>query len=95
MITHLKFKIEQDVLVSTKQIQDKRESLNIDKIEGKNDDYIGVDLEGKVYFQIDKKSEKRGFEVFVKPMPLKPVELDLYDSFGLGNFYLLIHLKLK
>lgn len=85
MATHLKFKIGQEVLVSTKEIQDKKGIIKyIGKIEGKNDDYVGVELEepcgknsgdvdGKVYFQVDKKSEKGFFGVFVKPMSLKPV----------------------
>lgn len=59
-----KFKVGQEVLVSTKEIQDKKGIIRfIGKIDGKADEYIGVELDepcgknngevdGKPYFKI-------------------------------------------
>jgi len=57
----------------------------VGKIEGKTDEYVGVELdepagknngdhEGKNYFKVEKKSEKGLFGVFVKPQSVKVVE---------------------
>lgn len=80
-----KFKIGQEVIVSTKEIPDKRGVVRfVGKIEGKADEYIGVELdesfgknngdfEGKTYFKVDKKPDKgQLFGVFVKAASLKP-----------------------
>lgn len=41
-----KFKVGQDVIVATKEIPDKRGTVRfIGKIEGKPDEYIGVELD--------------------------------------------------
>ena len=62
-----KFKVGQEVMVNTKDIPNKRGVVRfIGKIEGKNDEYIGVELEeacgknngehdGKSYFTVEKK----------------------------------------
>jgi hypothetical protein len=81
-----KFKIGQEVIVNTKDIADKRGVVRfVGKIEGKAEEYTGVELdepfgknhgdyEGKSYFKIDKKSDKgQFFGVFVKAAAsLKP-----------------------
>jgi hypothetical protein len=81
----IKFKIGQDVIVNTKEITDKKGTVRyIGKIEGKPDEYIGVELdesfgknngdyEGKIYFKVEKKADKgQLYGVFVKATSLKP-----------------------
>lgn len=79
-----KFKVGQEVVVSTKEIPDKKGTIRyMGKIEGRPDDYVGVELdepfgknngdyEGKTYFKVDKKPDKgQLFGVFVKTASLK------------------------
>lgn len=79
-----KFKEGQIVLVNTKEMQDKKGIIRfIGKIDGKTDEYIGVeldepcgknngDVDGKPYFKVEKQNEKGMFGVFVKSISLKP-----------------------
>lgn len=78
-----KYKVGQEVLVSTKEIQDKKGIIRfVGKIDGKVDEYIGVELDepcgknngevdGKPYFKVEKKTEKGAYGVFVKAISIK------------------------
>ena len=81
----IKYKVGQEVIVSTKEIPDKKGTVRfVGKIEGKPDEYVGVELdesfgknngdyEGKNYFKIVKSADKgQLYGVFVKPNSVKP-----------------------
>lgn len=80
-----RYKVGQEVIVNTKEISEKKGVIRfIGKIQGKTDEYIGVqldqpcgknngDVDGKPYFKVQKKSEKGSFGVFVKAVSIKAV----------------------
>lgn len=81
-----KYKVGQEVIVTTKEIPEKKGTVRfVGKIEGRPDEYVGVELdepfgknngdyEGKSYYKVEKKSDKGQFYgVFVKAASLKPV----------------------
>lgn len=73
-----------EVVVNTREIPEKHGVVRfVGKIEGKTDDYVGIELdepcgknngecEGKSYFKVEKKQEKGlNYGVFVRPASVK------------------------